>query len=198
MAAVSRVKGHTDILLLYSITGIGSGAAGVPMMGLITSWFGRTVRGAIYFLFGYTYVIYTTFIVTSLIKERGFPEGVAGGFWAWVGLLSIFSGPVFGALSDRVERRAGLVAVFSIQTAAHLLAASNLPGMFIHLSIFFFGISAWSIPSIMIAAVSWHVGAGQAYAALGFATFIFGIGQIIGPSVAGSLRKRPAVFPLRL
>jgi len=27
--------------------------------------------GAIYFLFGYTYVIYATFIVTTLVRERG-------------------------------------------------------------------------------------------------------------------------------
>jgi MFS family permease len=30
--------------------------------------------GAIYFLFGYTYVIYATFIVTTLVQERGFSE----------------------------------------------------------------------------------------------------------------------------
>ena len=28
--------------------------------------------GAIYFLFGCTYVIYATFIVTALVQERGF------------------------------------------------------------------------------------------------------------------------------
>lgn len=291
MAAISRAKTYTEILLLYSITGMGSGAANVPMMGLITSWFGRTLRGraagfvvigsgfaiiisgklipfvnrtmgaegwrtswlilsglvacigiisamlvrntprekglgplgeeraatditraeiedrpsvyrnrsvyllgAIYFLFGYTYVIYATFIVTSLVKERGFSEAIAGNFWAWVGFLSIFSGPVFGTLSDRLGRKAGLAAVFSIQTVAYILAALNLPKEFLYLSIFFFGICAWSIPSIMIAAVSEYVGAGQAYAAFGFVTFILGIGQIIGPSVAGIIAQRTGGF----
>jgi len=62
--------------------------------------------GAIYFLFGYTYVIYATFIVTALVQERGFSETVAGNFWSWVGFLSLFSGPVFGTLSDRLGRKA--------------------------------------------------------------------------------------------
>ena len=34
--------------------------------------------GVIYYLFGFTYVIYVTFFVTSLVKERGFSETIAG------------------------------------------------------------------------------------------------------------------------
>ena len=70
--------------------------------------------GAIYFLFGYTYVIYATFFVTVLVKERGFSEAIAGNFWSWVGFLSLFSGPVFGSLSDRLGRKRGLMIVFSL------------------------------------------------------------------------------------
>ena len=87
--------------------------------------------GMIYFVFGYTYVIYTTFIVTTLVQERGFSETVAGNFWSWVGFLSLFSGPVFGTLSDRLGRKVGLIMVFSIQMLAYLLVALTLPGMFL-------------------------------------------------------------------
>jgi predicted MFS family arabinose efflux permease len=150
--------------------------------------------GIIYFLFGYTYVIYATFIVTTLVKERGFSESVAGNFWAWVGFLSLFSGPVFGTLSDKLGRKAGLIIVFSLQTFAYLLAASGLPGIFLYCSIFFYGIVAWSIPSIMAAAVGDYVGARNAAAAFGLVTFIFGFGQISGPSVAGILAERTGSF----
>ena len=150
--------------------------------------------GGIYFLFGYTYVIYATFIVTTLVKERGFSESVAGNFWAWVGFLSLFSGPVFGTLSDRLGRKAGLLIVFSLQTLAYLLVASGLPGMFLYLSVFFYGIVAWSIPSIMAAAVGDYVGARHAAAAFGLVTFIFGFGQIAGPSVAGILAEQTESF----
>ncbi len=291
MALISRSHSFVAILILYFITGMGSGAANVPVMGLITAWFDRTIRGRaagfvvigsgfaiiisgklipyvnrmigpegwrtnwlilagivtatavighlflrnrpgeqgleplgsegkeiasvaaskgdtrsiyknktlyllglIYFLFGYTYVIYATFIVTTLVKERGFSETIAGNFWSWVGFLSLFSGPVFGTLSDRLGRKAGLIIVFSFQMLAYLLVAGKLPPFFLYVSIAFYGIVAWSIPSIMVAAVSEYVGIDKALAAFGFITFIFGLGQIAGPSVAGILAERSGSF----
>ncbi|MGC1454054.1 MAG: MFS transporter [Nitrospirota bacterium] len=291
MALISRAGSFRAILLLYFVTGIGSGAVNVPVMGLITAWFDRTIRGraagfvvigsgfaiiisgklipfvnrligpegwrmnwlilagvvliiasisyfylrnrpedlglqplgsegknltpvlqersalqsiyrnkvlyllgSIYFLFGYTYVIYATFIVTALVKERGFSETIAGNFWSWVGLLSLVSGPVFGTLSDRLGRKAGLMIVFSLQTLAYLLVAANLPPLFLYLSIGFYGIVAWSIPSIMVAAVSEYVGVDKALAAFGLITFIFGLGQIAGPAIAGVLAERTGSF----
>ena len=66
--------------------------------------------------------------------------------------------------------------------------------MFLYLSIFFYGIVAWSIPSIMAAAVGDYVGARNAATAFGLITFIFGFGQISGPSVAGILAERTGSF----
>jgi len=150
--------------------------------------------GAIYFLFGYTYVIYATFIVTTLVRERGFSESLAGNFWTWVGFLSLFSGPIFGTLSDRIGRKAGLMIVFSLQAVSYLLIATRLPGMFLYLSIGFFGLVAWSIPSIMAATIGDFVGPKKSAAAIGFVTFIFGFGQISGPAVAGVLAERTGSF----
>ncbi len=292
MALISRARGFPAVLALYFVTGLGSGAANVPMMGLIAAWFDRSIRGraagfavigsgfaivlsgqliprvnrltgpegwrtnwlilaglvaavgllsllllrnrpeemglapvggrrgatapppaasaaareslygnrslhllgAIYFLFGYTYVIYATFIVTALVKERGFSEAVAGNFWTWVGALSLLSGPVFGALSDRLGRKAGLAIVFSMQMAAYFMVAARLPPLFLYLSIGCYGVVAWSIPSIMVAAVAEYVPPEKALHALGFITFIFGLGQITGPSVAGLLAQRTGGF----
>ncbi len=291
MALISRSHQFLTILILYFVTGMGSGAANVPVMGLITAWFDRAIRGraagfvvigsgfaiiisgklipwvnrmvgpegwrtnwmilaglvgtiavvaslflknrpneagleplgnegktmvavshdprddhsiyrnktlyllgSIYFLFGYTYVIYATFIVTTLVKERGFSETIAGNFWSWVGFLSLFSGPIFGTLSDRIGRKGGLMIVFTFQMLAYLLVAANLPPLFLYLSIGFYGIVAWSIPSIMVAAVSEYVGIDKALAAFGFITFIFGLGQITGPSIAGMLAEKTGSF----
>ncbi len=292
MALVSQARSFAAVLVLYMLTGAGSGASNVPVMGLVSAWFAGNKRGSaagfivigsgfaimisgalipfinrvygaegwrvswmvlsgfviaiafiglvllrnrpeekglkpvgsdihparhpdaasaggrktvyregimyylgvIYFLFGYTYVIYATFIVTALVKERGFTESVAGTFWAWVGFLSLFSGPVFGTLSDRLGRRAGLIIVFSLQMLSYLLVASGLPGIFLYLSIGFYGIVAWSIPSIMAAAVGDYVGARKAAAAFGLITFIFGLGQISGPAVAGMLAEQTGSF----
>ncbi|MGB7629983.1 MAG: MFS transporter, partial [Candidatus Deferrimicrobium sp.] len=291
MALVSRATGFLTVLLLYMVTGMGSGAANIPVMGLVSAWFSSRQRGraagfivigsgfaimisgwlipyvnrrigpegwrtswqilggivlliafasqallrdrpadkglepvggddtaafarpgkgakeiniyrkgiiyylgAIYFLFGYTYVIYATFIVTTLVKERGFPERVAGNFWMWVGFLSLFSGPVIGTLSDRLSRKAGLIIVFTLQAVSYLLIATRLPGIFLYLSIGFYGLVAWSIPSIMAAAMGDYVGARKAAAAFGLVTFIFGLGQITGPAVAGVLAEKTGSF----
>ena len=291
MSLVSRASGFLPVLLLYTITGMGSGATNVPVMGLVSAWFASRVRGraagfisigsgfaimfagrfiplvnlrvgpegwrtswlvlggiviliafasllllrdrpeemglapvgsgdsaapvrhgpehketslyrrgilyhlgGIYFLFGYTYVIYATFIVTTLVKERGFSEAVAGNFWMWVGFLSLFSGPVFGALSDRLSRKAGLMIVFSLQAASYLLIATRLPGIFLYLSIAFYGLVAWSIPSIMAAAMGDYIGVRNAAAGFGLVTFIFGLGQISGPAIAGILAERAGSF----
>jgi MFS family permease len=286
MLLIGRAASFAAILVLYAITGVGSGAANVPVMGLVAAWFEPRVRAraagfvvigsgfaivasgqlipyvnrvvgaegwrtswtilgaavgaiaclalallrngpraepgaapaagrpppraagrgyfrvravwllaAVYGLFGFTYAIYVTFIVTSLVRERGFSESVAGTFWSWVGFLSLFSGPVFGALADRLGRRAGIRIVFAIQLVAYVLAGARaLPEGFLYGSIACFGIVAWSIPSIMLAAVSEHVRGEETFGAFGLVTFVFGIGQISGPAVAGVLAQATGSF----
>lgn len=150
--------------------------------------------GAIYFLFGCTYVIYVTFFVTALVQERGLTEQAAGSLWAWVGLLSLASGPLFGSLSDHYGRKATLAAVFFIQTTAYLLAAARLPMFSVYISLACFGLVVWSIPPIMAALVGDHAGPERTAALFGFVTFVFGIGQIIGPACAGFLAEQSGTF----
>lgn len=150
--------------------------------------------GVIYFLFGCTYVIYVTFYVTALVQERGLTEQAAGSLWAWVGLLSLASGPLFGSLSDLYGRKATLAAVFLIQTTAYLLAAARLPMFSVYISLACFGLVVWSIPPIMAALVGDHAGPERTAALFGFVTFLFGIGQIIGPACAGFLAEQSGTF----
>ncbi len=292
MMLVSRADGFMEVLILSVLTGMGSGAANVPIMALVSHWFVRRHRGkaagyivigsgfaiiltgalvpavnawagaegwrinwlvlgaialvtaavcglvlrnrpadkalapygqqpggdasahaatahspasrrrvlahlgAIYFLFGATYVIYATFIVTAMVAERGFPEATAGRFWMAVGVLSLLSGPMFGGLSDRIGRRGGLIAVFTLQMTAYALAAAPLPEPFLYLSVGLFGIAAWSIPSIMAAAVGDTMGPEHAAAGFGTITLIFGIGQIIGPAAAGAAADATGSFAI--
>ncbi len=285
MILVSRAQGVLQVMILYVLTGYGSGATNVPVLGLIAHWFGRRLRGraagfvvigsgfaimvsgalvpainaahgaegwrlswlvigtmvlvaavidlavlrnhpselglepvsgsaappaagpvpvcapappmvkrriiahlgALYAVFGFTYVIYATFIVTTLVQERGFPESTAGWFWSWIGLLSLASGPVFGGLSDRIGRGKGLMIVFAFQATAYLLVALPLPEPFLYLSIGLFGLVVWSIPSIMAAAVGDYLGPEQAASAFGTITVPFALGQISGPALAGRM-----------
>jgi len=292
MALISRAMGFMEVMALYVATGIGSGLANVPMMGLVSHWFSKTNRGraaglmlsgngiaivftgllipgintsmgpegwrtgwltigvlslgitaiaafflrnepgdkglapvggaatlqppsdsslpgkknsnrgtmvhlgCIYALFGATYVVYATFIVTAMVNERGFGENTAGTFWAVVGGLSIFSGPLFGWLSDRLGRKRGLLLVYALFTLAYVLVAADLPNPFLYASIAIFGLAVWSVPTIMSAAVGDYTGPARAVKAFGFITLFFGAGQITGPAVAGVLADNTGTFSM--
>ncbi|MCX8069223.1 MAG: MFS transporter [Thermodesulfovibrionales bacterium] len=152
--------------------------------------------GMIYLLFGFSYVIFITFIVTAMIQEYGFSEMSAGKFWSWVGLASLISGPLFGAISDKLGRNKGLIIVFFIQMIAYLLVASKFGGLYLYLAIVFFGITAWSIPSIMAATVGDYFGPIHSPSAFGYITFIFGLGQISGPIIAGIVAQNTGSFTI--
>jgi len=297
MVFISRAMGFLEVMILYIATGVGSGFANIPMMGLVSHWFLKTSRGraagamisgngiaivltgifipwinaslgaegwrtgwliigfisvsiagvaavllrndprekglrplgsnngeaiskiqtnetnqtnnpeknskwtmvhlgCIYAFFGATYAVYVTFIVTALINERGFGEETAGQFWAVVGALSVFSGPLFGWISDKLGRKTGMMIVYGLFTLSYALAAANLPNSFLYASIGIFGLSVWSIPTIMSATVGDYVGPAKAVKALGFITLFFGAGQITGPAVAGILADTTGSFSM--
>ncbi len=150
--------------------------------------------GSIYFLFGTSYVIYATFIVTTLITDFGLTESAAGKVWFWIGSFSLISGPLFGTISDRWGRGRGLILVFSLQATSYLLIALSSQIELAYISVFLFGICAWSIPSIMAAAVGDRLGPARAAYAFGIITFLFSFGQIVGPAVAGIMADQSGSF----
>lgn len=288
MLAISVVGSYLPVLVLYTLVGIGSGLANIPIMVLVSYWFRRDKRGqaaglivigsgfaimfsgflipflnaqfaesgwrvgwgvlgvlvllvavvaatlirndpmekalepvgslqaldydpaetkgrfsalqvlsrlgVLYFIFGATYVIYGTFIVTTMVEEYGYAEASAGTFWSWVGFFSLFSGIVFGTLSDRIGRKGGLIAVFSVQTLAYLLAGSKLGTAALFGSVVLYGVAVFAIPAIMAAAVGDYLGKARAAAAFSIVTFCFAIGQTLGPAVAGIVAESTGTF----
>jgi MFS family permease len=150
--------------------------------------------GALYFIFGATYVIYGTFIVTTMVEEYAFIEVNAGRFWSWVGFFSLFSGTLFGLLSDKVGRKKGLMAVFGVQTLAYLLVGSQLGPLALFGSVMLYGLAVFAIPAIMAAAVGDYLGKARAAAAFSIITFCFAIGQTLGPAVAGMVAESTGTF----
>ena len=86
--------------------------------------------------------------------------------------------------------------MFFFQTTAYLLAAARLPMFSVYVSLACFGLVVWSIPPIMAALVGDHAGPERTAALFGFVTFLFGIGQIIGPACAGFLAEQSGTFSL--
>jgi len=150
--------------------------------------------GAIYFCFGFSVVIYVTFVITSLINDHGFSEAVAGRFWVWFGFLGMFSGPIFGSLSDFAGRPRTLALVYSLQGISLLLLSLNpFPGS-VYLSIAMFALCAWSVPSIMAAAIGDYLGPVKAAAGFATLTLFFSVGQITGPALAGVMAEGSGSF----
>ncbi|HSB07845.1 MAG TPA: MFS transporter, partial [Thermodesulfobacteriota bacterium] len=102
--------------------------------------------GFVYFMYGFSYIIYMTFFAAYLIKEMGLSQTQAGAIWAMVGGLSIFCGVIWGGISDLLGRKYGsALAYLTLATAYAIFALVKNPVGF-YLSAVIFGLTAWSIP----------------------------------------------------
>ncbi|MFC1926862.1 MFS transporter, partial [Chloroflexota bacterium] len=119
-------------------------------------------------------------------------EESAGWLFMLMGWFSLFCGLIWGTVSDVIGRKRALIIVYIIHAVAFGLFALWPTTAGFTLSAVLFGLTAWSIPAIMAATCGDVLGARLAPAALGFITLFFGIGQAVGPSVAGRIADAAA------
>ncbi len=143
--------------------------------------------GVVYFFYGMSYIIYMVFFAAYLVNEMGYSQAWAGGLWAMVGGLSIFCGVIWGSISDKIGRGRGAALAYLVLGTSYLVYALVKVEAGFYISAILFGLTAWSIPTIMAAAAGDFAGPRFAPAALGFITLFFGIGQSIGPALGGYL-----------
>ena len=152
--------------------------------------------GFVYFFFGLSYIIYMVFFAAYLVKEIGVSQEWAGGLWALVGGLSIFCGVIWGKISDLLGRNRGAALAYLVLGLSYTIYALIKVPFGFYLSAILFGLTAWSIPTIMAAAAGDFVGPRLAPAGLGFITLFFGIGQALGPALGGFLADVSGSFTL--
>ncbi len=150
--------------------------------------------GAVYFMFGFSYIIYLTFFIAYLTSEGGLTPKKAGEIFAVMGLASISSGVIWGWISDVLGRRYGSVLAYLALAVSYFILASWRNPAAYYVSSIIFGIALSSMPAIMAAAVGDSMGGKLAPAALGFVTVIFGIGQSLGPAIAGWMKDTTGTF----
>ncbi|MBI3762461.1 MAG: MFS transporter [Chloroflexi bacterium] len=150
--------------------------------------------GLVYVAFGFSYIIYMTFFTKGLIAQGGYSKEAAGSLFMAMGWISLLCGLIWGTVSDVIGRKGALVIVYLIHAVAFgLFAFWPAPPGFT-LSAILFGLAAWSIPAIMAATCGDILGPRLAPAALGFITLFFGLGQAVGPSVAGAMADAAGTF----
>ncbi len=150
--------------------------------------------GSVYFMYGFSYIIYLTFFVAYLTKEVGLTSKSAGDIFFVLGIFSIFCGVVWGGISDVIGRRFGSLFAYITLALSYIILALWKDNIGFYLSAVIFGITAFSIPVIMAAAAGDAVGGRLAPAGLGFITLFFGVGQILGPAIAGYIKDATGTF----
>jgi MFS family permease len=149
----------------------------------------------IYFAFGFSYIVYSTFFVQHLVRDLALTTADAGRLWLRIGVVSMVSGLLWGALSDRWGRRLALALIFGVQGCAYVLlglAGHSLPVAYASGALF--GLTAWSIPAIVAAVTGDLFGPRLGSAALGLVTVLFGVGQALAPYVGGRLADATDTF----
>ena len=175
-----------------AITGTVSSLQWTGVIKMKSIWY----LGAVYFFYGFSYVIYLTFFKEYLTGEIGRAPIWAGNLFALVGGLSIFCGVIWGKISDLIGRSRGAALAYLVLGLSYIIYALIKVDFGFYLSATLFGLTAWSIPTIMAAAAGDFVGPRLAPAGLGFITLFFGIGQALGPALGGYLADVSGSFTL--
>lgn len=149
--------------------------------------------GLLYGVIGITYIAQAIFMY-SFALDSGVPALTAGRLAALMGVLSIFSSPAWGWLSDRFGRGSSLVASVSLTLIGTLIPViwPTLPGFAAHFIIV--GCTISGMFTSVLAASAEHVKPAQAPLAMSYVTLFYAIGQFIGPAAAGLMIERAGGF----
>ena len=143
--------------------------------------------GFVYMAFGFAYVVYFTFFQKRLTADVGLSSATAGDLFLLIGVGSLACGVLWGAISDRVGRGRAIAINCFLQAVAAAMFAwwPTMPGLV--LSALLFGLTAIAVPGIVGAGCGDQYGPIMASASLGFVTIFLGIGQVVGPYLAGKM-----------
>jgi predicted MFS family arabinose efflux permease len=143
--------------------------------------------GLIYFSWGFSYLIFSTFFVDFLMIHANINMDIAGKFYAAAGIVSVLSGFIWGRLSDGIGRILTLFLVYFIQTIVLVAFALTLNPALLFIETIIYALTLWAVPTVIVAAVSDITVSLKASMAVGYITLFFGIGQWISPMITGSI-----------
>lgn len=175
--SVTGARGGPD----PTVPSVGGGFAGFGALRRIHGWLALT---AAYAAFGFMYLLVFAFLVTRLEDDSGFSPDRATAMFSAVGVAAVFGGLLLGPLSDKIGRRATMVASFlAFGASAVLILVGRQP--WVLLGSIGIGLAFSGLPAVIAAYVVDATDAttyGPAYSA---ATLSFGIAQMLAPQAGG-------------
>lgn len=145
------------------------------------------VTGIVYMAWGFSYLMFSTFLVDYLMKEMHLNKGTAGSYFAFAGLASIISGFIWGHISDRIGRTPTLFIVLVIQSIILVVFTLVHNPTLLFINTMMYALTLWAIPTTMAASISDFVHPVNVPIGIGFVTLFFGVGQFISPIVISSI-----------
>lgn len=135
----------------------------------------------------FAYVGFATFFAAYLINERGVDPAVTGALWGAAGVMALFSGVVWGVLSDRASRKAALALIFVVQIACFTIFTFWPSFIGYLIAALLYGLIARANFAVSAAACGDIVGPALAPAAFGINAIGASVGLVVGPVVSGPL-----------
>ncbi len=148
----------------------------------------------IYFLVGFSYIIYATYFGAYSVNEMEFSVHATGAMWSLFGINAIYSGILWGLLLDRFHKTNVSFTATALLALSILLIIPLRSKLLFYTSTFLFGFSFMGFIVAVASIVSDEVEAGDMAKVFGSTTLIHGAGQVIGSFIAGYLKDVTHTF----
>ena len=146
---------------------------------------------AAYFLEGIGYIVTGTFLVAIVDGTPGL-QGIGPDVWIVVGLAVIPSAVLWSALAGRVGYARALASAYLLQAVGIALPVLGGAGAAFASAVLFGGTFA-GITALTLT-LAGHLAPGGSARLIGMLTAVFGVGQMIGPVLAGFIASRAQNF----
>lgn len=158
----------------------------VPRWGYLLATYGG---------FGLAMSLFVNFFVARLEEDSGYTPATTGLIFATFGVASIFGGPLYAALSDRVGRSRAMQVGFAAMAGASLLLLVG-SGVWPWLAAALFGLAFAGVPANTATYLRDHLSAREFGSGFGVVTLAFGVGQLLAPQIGGWLGDTLSSFTI--
>ena len=139
-----------------------------------------------YFMFGFGYITYITFVI-ALLRTGGVASNGVAIFWVIFGIATMASSFIWSRLLDRAKGGQALAVVLSITAAGNVLPIFSTSNTSIYLSAILFGGSALTVVTAATNIMRKSLPVGGWASGIALVTIVFSVGQTLGPLVSGYL-----------